>query len=354
MRILIAGGCGFVGSSLAIYLKTKYPHYKIIVYDNLIRKGSELNLLRLKDLDISIIKGDVCDQAKIRSVPEMDVIIDAAAEPSVLAGINESPKYVIDTNFGGTINLAEAARQWGSLLVFLSTSRIYPFDRLNAIPYRTLESRFEFEERTPRIISPRGINETFSVDGVKSFYGASKFAAENFLKEYGSFHGLNSIINRFGVISGPFQMGKIDQGILVHWLSAHFWKKPINYLGFGGEGKQVRDILHCEDACRLIDIQIHDSTKYLGEIWNVGGGRNNSISLKELTSYCEEITGQQINIGSIPETRQADVRIYYTDNSKIEKASGWSPEKSIGKCIEDTYGWLEADHERLRNILGQT
>ncbi len=353
MRILIAGGCGFVGSSLAVFLAEKYPHYKVLVFDNLIRRGSELNIPRLQKHGIALIKGDVRNRALVEALPKTDIIIDAAAEPSVLSGIDGDPTYVLETNFGGTINLMRLAKMHRTAILFLSTSRVYPFKSLNEIPYRESESRFEYAgSDESKGYSDQGISEEFEIVGPKSFYGASKFASENLLHEYQEFFQLRSIVNRFGVIAGPHQMGKVDQGIVMHWLSAHHWQKPLKYLGFGGQGKQVRDILHIDDACRLMDYQLHHLPEFTGKIWNVGGGKNNTVSLRELTKLCESVTGHSIPIGSDRITRPADVRIYYSDNHKVMEVSQWHPQKSVEICVHDTYAWLLKNQESLSKIYG--
>ena len=352
LRILIAGGCGFVGSSLAISFKESYPNYKIYSLDNLKRLGSELNIKRLKEKEIDFIHGDVRNKDDFESLPNIDVLIDCAAEPSVLSGINSSPDYVINTNLIGTINCLNFARKNKAKFIFLSTSRVYPIENLNKIKYNELENRFAISNnQTLKGVSSRGINENFGIDGARSFYGASKLSSELIIQEYNEFYGLKSIINRCGVLTGPWQMGKVDQGVVVLWIAKHFWKKELNYIGFGGKGKQVRDILHVNDLFNLLDIQINNFKDYNGKTFNVGGGTEVSISLRELTKICESITGNKIKINKIQKNRSADIPIYISDNSKVQELSSWRPEINPTQTIMDTFNWLKSNESILKNIL---
>ncbi|MCG8699545.1 MAG: GDP-mannose 4,6-dehydratase, partial [Bacteroidales bacterium] len=188
----------------------------------------------------------------------------------------------------------------------------------------------------------------------RSLYGASKLASELFVAEYNELFNIRTIINRCGVISGPWQMGKVDQGVVVLWLARHFWKKELRYIGYGGLGKQVRDVIDIQDLFHLIDYQIHNIDSLNGEIFNVGGGKNQSVSLLELTKMCEELTGNKINIKNQPENRKADIRIYITDNSKITSATGWEPKISSFQTLENIYHWLKDNNNALEKILNQT
>lgn len=350
--ILITGGCGFVGSNIAIYFKNKYPGYRIISIDNLKRRGSEINVQRLKSAGIEFIHGDIRNDEDFNGISGVSVLIEAAAEPSVLSGISTSPDYVINTNLIGTLNCLKFAKSQNADVVFLSTSRVYPISMLNLLDYSEGEGRFVLSE-TQRIngVSSKGISETFPLSGARSFYGSSKLSSEMFIEEYVEFYGLRAIINRCGVITGPWQMGKIDQGVIVLWLAKHFWKKELSYIGFGGSGKQVRDILHIYDLFNLLDSQIHNFNLFNGSIFNVGGGLNNSVSLKELTEYCREITGNTIKINSVKKNRTADIPVYITDNSKIQHVKGWHPEYNIKVTLQDIFDWLKTNESILKTYL---
>jgi CDP-paratose 2-epimerase len=351
-KILITGGMGFVGSNLACSLKAKYPGYTIIAFDNLKRRGSELNLTRLRENGIIFIHGDIRNKADFDEIGKVDCIIDAAAEPSVLAGIDGSPEYLIDTNLNGTINTLYFANKHKADFIFLSTSRVYPIPQIDKINFTETETRFEIaKEQSLSGITTSGIAENFPIEGARSFYGATKLASELFVKEFNEFTGLKTVINRCGVIAGPWQMGKIDQGVTVLWVARHFFKKPLSYIGFGGTGKQVRDALHVNDLFELVDWQIHNIAKVSGETFNAGGGNVCSFSLKELTLLCQEITGNKIEITSVKETRNADIRIYITDNAKVTKACGWKPRTEPKKLVADIYQWLKTNEIQLHSIL---
>lgn len=316
------------------------------------RRGSELNILRLKELQIEFIHGDIRSNDDLEIDKKIDVLIDSCAEPSVLAGLNGSPNYLINTNFNGTVNCLNLALKNKAKFIFLSTSRVYPIENIEKINFIENKTRFELSEiQSQEGISKAGINEKFSLNGYRSLYGATKLASELIITEYNKLMNLNTVINRCGVLTGPYQMGKVDQGVVVLWVAKHFWKQPLKYFGFGGEGKQVRDILHVKDLFNLIDIQIHNFERINGETFNIGGGLETSVSLKELTAICEEVTGTKIEIGMVKETRTADIRIYLSDNSKINQVLGWSPKISPQKIIEDIFNWIKAEEQVLKNIL---
>ncbi|MEX0920634.1 MAG: NAD-dependent epimerase/dehydratase family protein [Candidatus Pacearchaeota archaeon] len=352
-NILITGGAGFVGSNLAIFLKDNNPKLNIICFDNLKRRGSELNLKRLKKEGINFIHGDIRNEHDFDEINEFDLMIECSAEPSVMSGINSSPKYLLDTNLVGTINCLELARKRNSKIIFLSTSRVYSIEKINSLNFIETETRFEFEE-TQKIagVSFKGISERFALDGYRSLYGASKLASELIMEEYNKIFGLKTIINRCGVIAGPWQMGKTDQGIIPFWLASHILKKEISYIGYGGKGKQVRDFIHIDDLCELILYQIDNFEKFNGKLFNVGGGKENSFSLQELTKTCQKITGNVINIDSINEERPMDIKWFITDISKIRSfIPDWCPKKKLDETVKEIYDWLKENRNVLSNIF---
>ena len=350
--MLITGGCGFVGSNLAVFFKTKYPNYSIIALDNLKRRGSELSINRLKDARVEFMHGDIRNKEDFEQVGPIDLLIEASAEPSVLAGINSSLDYLINTNLSGTINCLNYAAKHQAGFVFLSTSRVYPIKQIENIRFGEIPSRFQILTKQDITgVSAAGISENFPLEGYRTFYGATKLASELLIQEYNAMLGMKTVINRCGVITGSYQMGKVDQGVVVLWVARHFWEKKLGYFGYGGEGKQVRDILHIHDLFRLIDQQVHDIDKFSGQVFNVGGGNGCSVSLKELTTLCEEVTGNKIPIEKIVENRQADIRIYITDNTKITTLSGWRPEKKPKDIITEIYKWIKENQLILKTIL---
>jgi CDP-paratose 2-epimerase len=353
MHILITGGAGFVGSNLALYVKQNYNNYEITVLDNLKRRGSELNIPRLKAAGINFIHGDIRNSEDFEQINnDVDYLIEASAEPSVMAGVGSSPKYLINTNLNGTINCLYFAKERKAKVIFLSTSRVYPVEPLNNCNYNETETRFTFtNHQSFPGISADGVSEQFPLDGYRTLYGTTKLASELMLPEFLQTYSVPYIINRCGVLTGPWQMGKVDQGVAVLWMAAHFWKKQLSYIGFEGSGKQVRDILHIHDLCLLLDEQIHHFDEFSGSIFNVGGGFQNAISLKELTSVCSDITGNNIEIKEDKKQREGDIRIYVTDNSKIYKNTSWRPVRSVRETMQEIYEWIQQNEAQLKNIL---
>jgi CDP-paratose 2-epimerase len=352
MNILITGGAGFAGSNLAIYFKNKYNNYQITCLDNLKRRGSELNLPRLQAHNIHFIHGDIRNKEDLVELEGFDVVMDASAEPSVLAGITSPVEQVVNNNLLGTVNCLELAKKNEAKFVFLSTSRVYPIKHLENVYFTEDTTRFKWSDsQILKGVSSKGITEDFILQGSRSFYGTTKLASELLIQEYNELAGLQTVINRCGVLTGAWQMGKVDQGVVVLWVARHFWKGKLGYFGYGGEGKQVRDILHIQDLFHLLDWQIHHFDKVNGETFNVGGGLETSISLQELTKVCEEVTGNKIDITKVVENRVADLRIYLTDNEKIEKLSGWKPSISVQDIIQDIFKWIKTNETDLKNIL---
>jgi CDP-paratose 2-epimerase len=352
MNILITGGAGFIGSNFAIYYKSKHPESKVICLDNLKRKGSELNLLRLQEKDISFIHGDVRNEEDLNLKEKIDILVECSAEPSVMAGLDGSPKYVIDSNLGGAINCLEQARKQKSKFVFLSTSRVYPYSSLLKLDLKEEKTRFSIDKMS-KGASQKGISEDFPLKGIRSIYGATKLCAEHLINEYNAAYGLETIINRCGVIAGPWQMGKVDQGVFSLWMARHYFNKPLNYIGFGGQGKQVRDLLHVDDLCSLLNMQLDNFDIYNGKTYNAGGGDEVSLSLLETTKLCEGLTGNKIQISSVKENRPADIPYYVSDTFYLRKESGWKwkPEKSSKDIMTDIYSWIKANEDKLKDIF---
>jgi CDP-paratose 2-epimerase len=350
--ILITGGAGFVGSTLALLLKEKYPSWHITALDNLKRRGSELNLSRLKEAGIHFVHGDIRNAEDFNEIGDTDVVIEASAEPSVLSGINSTPDYLVNTNLMGTVNCLNFATHRKADFIFLSTSRIYPINHIESLPFVENDTRFALSDaQILRGVSSAGLAEDFPLDGYRSLYGATKLASEYLIHEYNHFYGLRTVINRCGVLTGPWQMGKVDQGVVVLWLARHFWQSPLSYIGFGGKGKQLRDILHIRDLFRLVDFQIQNMPVVNNQILNVGGGADISVSLQELTHFCQEITGNKTVITEVSETRPADIRIYQTDNAKVKTLTGWQPEISVRDILIETFDWMRNHERSLKPIL---
>jgi CDP-paratose 2-epimerase len=275
-----------------------------------------------------------------------DALVECSAEPSALAGLDGSPDYVVQSNLVGAYNCLELARRHGAFVVFLSTSRVYPVASLRALDLEETETRYELSARQPHPGASReGISEDFPLDGARTIYGFTKLAAELLIEEYRDAYGLGSAINRCGVIAGPWQMGKVDQGVFTYWMLAHHFKRPLSYIGFGGQGKQVRDLLHVNDLLDLLDEQLRDPRRWDGARVNVGGGRERSLSLLETTALCAEITGNELEIGSDPETRAGDVPVYISDCRRLASLTDYRPRRSARDVLADIHVWIR-DHER--------
>lgn len=350
-NLVITGGAGFVGSNLALKLKRDNPDVNITVLDNLKRRGSELSLKRLKEAGIAFIHGDIRNREDL-VFEEMDLLIECSAEPSVLAGIGSSPDYLMNTNLVGTLNCLEVARTHNAASLFLSTSRVYPISYINELKFEESSTRFNILDGQSTLgASAKGIAENFPLDKPRSLYGTTKLASELVVAEYVDTYNMKAIVNRCGVITGPWQMGKIDQGVFVLWVAKHYFKQNLSYIGYGGEGKQVRDFIHIDDLYRAIKLQLDNFDDYNADTWNIGGGVENSVSLQELTALCEEITGNKIEIASVKEDRPADLRFFITDSSKFLSKSGLSWEKNGKQTVQDIYDWIRDNEADLKPIL---
>lgn len=351
-RVLITGGAGFVGSSLAIGFAQRYPHWKITVLDNLKRRGSELNLPRLQQVGVEFVHGDIRNREDLDpQVLDPTLILECSAEPSVLAGYN-SPGYLLQTNLVGTIHCLELARQTQADFIFLSTSRVYPISYLSQLHYRETETRFQLLEKQPFVgASAAGIAEDFPLDRARSLYGTTKLASELLIAEYAEAYNLRTLVNRCGVLTGPWQMGKVDQGVFALWVARHFFQKPLKYIGYGGTGKQVRDFLHIDDLLDLLDLQLQQFDNLRGETFNVGGGSDNQVSLLETTKICQDITGNTVEITPVPENRVGDIPIFVTDSRKIMSKIAWTPKRDIDRTLQDIYDWMVTEKAQVSRIF---
>jgi len=350
-RILITGGAGFIGSSYAIWLAERLEGARIVAVDNLKRRGAELNLPRLRSHGIEFVHGDIRNAEDLQlDAGEPEVIIECSAEPSVLAGYGAASEYVVRTNLFGTANCLELARRCRADVVFLSTSRVYPIALLNSIAVDESAERFDIADAQDLAgVSREGVAETFPLNGARSLYGATKLASELLLHEYADMYGIRAVINRCGVVAGPWQMAKVDQGVFALWVAAHRLRLPLRYIGWGGGGKQVRDCLFIDDLCELLDVELARIDELNGATFNVGGGPEASASLLETSRHCERITGNRLMIRSDPETRPGDVRLYIADNSLIHSRTGWKPRHGIEHSLSAIDRWI-ADNDAVRYL----
>ena len=350
-RILVTGGAGFVGSSLAILFKRAHPKTEIIVLDNLHRRGSELSLPRLEAAGAHFVRGDVRSVEIFEDIGAVDLLIECSAEPSVHAGYEGGSCYLVETNLMGAVNCLEHLRQHGGDLVFLSSSRVYPIDALRALPLEQNENRLQLlPEATGEGWSAQGISEDFSLLGSRTLYGATKLSAELLIAEYHAMYGLRTIVNRCGVLAGPWQMGKVDQGFVALWAARHLLGGKLAYMGY--DGLQVRDILHVDDLFDLSCRQLAAPEKHSGRVYNVGGGVANTVSLQELTEKCTALSRGQLEIGNDRKIREADIPWYVSENTRVHEATGWSPSRGVDETLDDIVRWIGDHRERLIPVFG--
>ena len=349
MKILITGGAGFVGSTSPCTCARRWKNAEVVCMDNLYRRGSELNVPRLKKAGVKFHRGDVRDAGSFPPGP-FDVLIECSAEPSVLAGQDGTPDYLFQTNLVGAYHCLEKARLWRSKFIFLSTSRVYPIARLEAHPWREEVTRFAWADHGTPGITSRGVAENVGMTGARSLYGFTKLAAEQLIEEYRAAYGLKAAVNRCGVIAGPWQFGKADQGVAALWVMAHHFGRPLSYIGYGGAGKQVRDFLHVADLCELIAEQIQNFDPWDGWLGNVSGGQQNAASLCELTTLCRELTGKTIPIAAVPASRPNDLRIFIADCARLFERTQWRPQRDVRRILLDTHAWVTEHAGQLEKL----
>jgi CDP-paratose 2-epimerase len=330
MRILLTGACGFVGSRLLQKLRHSLENVTLFGFDNLCRPGSELNRGLLKKLGVKFFHGDVRSASDFESLPAVDWVIDAAANPSVLAGVDgkSSSRQVIEHNLAGSINMLEYSKRHGAGFILLSTSRVYSVPSLAALPIQSEGSRFVLDASVlPDGASSNGVTESFSTAPPLSLYGVSKKMSEDLALEYHSTFGLPVWVNRCGVMAGAGQFGRADQGIVAFWI--HSWRegRPLRYLGFGGNGFQVRDCLHPDDLAALLIKQLnHGSGADKPRLANVSGGMESAFSLAELSEWCGQHFATSNEVNRDGSERPFDIAWLVLDDSRARQAWNWRPE----------------------------
>jgi CDP-paratose 2-epimerase len=345
VRLLVTGGAGFVGSSIALAMTERRPDWEVVASDNLFRRGSELNLPRLRDAGVEFVHADIRDRDDLKRAGRFDALVECSAEPSVMAQYGGEADFVLQTNFVGAHHCLSLAVLHGAFVVFLSTSRVYPVATLESLRYREATTRFELLDDQPVPgASSRGVSEAVPLSGSRTLYGMSKLAAEMLIEEYAAASGLRAVVNRCGVVAGPWQMGKVDQGVFTYWALAHHFGRPLSYIGYGGAGKQVRDLLHVADLVDLVELQLGHPDHWAGKTFNVGGGIGASLSLAETTDLCRELTGNSVPIDRVPETRPGDVPVYLSDCTSLFRHTDWRPKRDARTVLADTCAWIR-DHE---------
>jgi CDP-paratose 2-epimerase len=342
VKILISGICGFVGATLATALR---PHHEVFGFDNFVRSGSELNRRRLAAAGIPVLHADARHSHDIAALPAADWVIDSAALPSVLAGVDgrSSSRQVVEHNLGGTVNLLEYCRRHGAGFILLSTSRVYSIHALCALPLRSRSGAYHLDDSQPLPggVSSIGVAETFPTTAPISLYGATKLASETLALEYSATFDFPVWINRCGVLAGAGQFGKADQGIFSYWIHAWHSRHPLRYLGFDGTGAQVRDALHPRDLVPLLSRQMSGALANQPRIVNVAGGADHAMSLAQLSEWCTHRFGaREVLADATP--RQFDVPWLVLDSSLAKSAFDWSPAMPLEQILSEIASHAEA------------
>ena len=349
MKILVTGACGFVGSTL-IREWLEGREQEIIALDNLMRPGSEVNRLTLKRLGVRVFHGDLRCPSDLDALPAVDVVLETAANPSVLAGVDgrASSRQLVEHNLLGTVNALEYCRRYRATFVLLSTSRVYSIPPLATLPLRVRDGAFEPDSARPLPagLTAAGVREDFSTAAPVSLYGVTKLASEQLALEYGLTYGFPVWINRCGVFAGAGQFGRPEQGIFSYWINSWLRRRPLSYIGFGGQGYQVRDCLHPTDLLPLLERQIVSVNGNHPRVANVGGGRASAISLCQLSEWCRQRLGDH-TVAAQPEARPFDLPWVVLDASLATEVWGWKPSRSTGDILEEIARHAEQHPEWL-------
>ncbi|MEC8473605.1 MAG: NAD-dependent epimerase/dehydratase family protein [Planctomycetota bacterium] len=348
MKILISGICGFVGSQIALAIRQRFSGDQIEIFgvDNLSRRGSWRNVDRLRNLGICVVHGDVRLAQDLEFCRGIDWLIDAAANPSVLAGIKDGDsRKLVDSNLGGTVNLLECCRRENAGFILLSTSRVYSIPPLASLSVIDDGSAFQLEdEQVSKGEGVHGIREDFSTEPPVSLYGITKLASEKIALEYGSAFDFPVWVNRCGVMAGAGQFGKADQGIFAYWL--HSWREdhPLKYIGFGGSGFQVRDCLHPKDLARLLVMQMNEFPQDHPRTINVSGGMDSAISLRQLSDFCSNRWGAKV-VEAAGGNRVYDLPWVVLDHSLASETWGWQPEMGVYEILSEIAEFAESQDD---------
>jgi CDP-paratose 2-epimerase len=328
-----------VGTTLARALVESGRGYQIAGFDNFIRPGSESNRAELKRLGVKVFHADLRAPSDIDPLPAADWVIDAAANPSVLAGVDgrTSSRQLVEHNLGGTVNLLEYCKAHRAGFTLLSTSRVYAIAPLAALPVEAVDGAYRPAQHAahPAGLTDAGIDETFSTQAPISLYGATKLASEALALEYGETFGFPVFINRCGVLAGAGQFGRPDQGIFAFWINSHLRRRPLKYIGFDGLGHQVRDCLHPRDLVPLLEKQFAaGGLPATDRLINVSGGRASARSLRQLTAWCDERFGAH-PVATDATPRPFDLPWVVLDYAKATRLWDWQPKTPVKAVLDE-------------------
>ena len=329
--VLIFGGAGFIGSNWAHYL-LRHTDAKVHVFDNLSRRGVTGNLEDLRKAAdnsdrLKITIGDVRDRMLVnRVVASASDIFNFAAQVAVTTSIND-PRQDFEVNLGGTFNILEAARQSGNrpFLLFTSTNKVY--GGMSSARLTSNRWRHQYPEES-------GTSESQPLD-FHSPYGCSKGAADQYVHDYARIYNLPTVVFRMSCIAGGRQFGSEDQGWVAHFLYSALQDIP---LFIYGDGRQVRDVLCVDDLVRAFEAVRVNVKRTAGEIFNVGGGMENTVSLLELMREIKKFTGHEVRHQFCP-ARPGDQLVYVTDYSKLTRYTGWQPRVTVRGTLERIHEW---------------
>jgi CDP-paratose 2-epimerase len=350
MKVLITGICGFTGSTVATALRDLDSAIELFGIDNFIRPGSERNRAPLRSAGVRLSHGDVRHASDLESLPEVDWIIDAAANPSVLSGMNGNlnSRQAIEHNLFGTVNLLEYCKRTRAGFILLSTSRVYSVAALAKLPMEVEDQAFQpkFGSISITGVSNKGVSEAFSTTPPLSLYGSSKLASELLALEYGNAFHFPVWINRCGVLAGAGQFGRPDQGIFAFWINSYLRRRPLKYIGFDGQGHQVRDCLHPRDVAAMVWKQMQSPDRQVERVQNVSGGVLSAMSLAQLSDWCAHRFGKH-EVASDPLPRPFDLPWIVLDSSKAMQQWDWQPTTLVEQILEEITQHAQAHPEWL-------
>lgn len=328
-KLLITGGAGFIGSNLTAHFLRK--NYRVTVFDNLSREGSADNLKYLKSLgSFDFIKGDVTRENEIaKACQDQDIIFHLAAQVAVTTSVSD-PRNDFEINALGTFNVLEGARSSGKkpVIIFSSTNKVYG----GMEKARIIEKNGGYTYKD----KPYGISEAENLD-FHSPYGCSKGAADQYVRDYSRIYNLPTVVFRQSCIYGPRQFGIEDQGWVAWFIIATALNKPISVYG---DGKQVRDVLYVDDLVNLFEIAVNKISIARGKIYNVGGGRENILSVwSKFGPMLEKLFKRKIRV-KFSNWRPGDQKVYISDIRLIEKELNWRPFVSVDSGVERLYNWI--------------
>ena len=337
MNVLITGICGFTGRTVAGTLQNLDSTIELFGIDNFSRPGSEMNRTALRNLGIPVHHADLRNASDIDALPASDWLIDAAAIPSVLAGVSgvTSSRQLVEHNLVGTINLLEYCKRHRAGFILLSTSRVYSIPQLSGLKVEESGEAYRpvTEQDFPNGVTMDGVSESYSTTPPVSLYGSTKIAAECLALEYGADFDLPVWINRCGVLAGAGQFGRPDQGIFSYWINAWLRNRPLKYIGFNGKGYQVRDCLHPRDLVSILRQQM-DGPSDRNRICNLGGGVKNSMSLAQLSAWCTTRFGQR-EIVTDPDPRPFDIPWMVLDTARAANEWHWQVAAPLETILEE-------------------